>query len=505
MYKVFIVDDEPFILSGLQDILDWEQLGLAIVGQAENGQEALEQLREVPADILITDISMPVMTGLELIRAVREFRPELKVVVLSGYDEFIYVKEGLSLGIENYLLKPINLEEFRSTLETIVEKLDVSRLGTQWWEYTNSVLKDNVLLRWMRGQIDPEERSERLNLIGLPLGGRYVQVALVQAEPATEAFRKNVEELVGAQTSFFMFWDSDNDLVLIHNYEEASKGAEQMAVMLQEITGLCATGQGVRAAVGSAVEGVDAAPFSYEQAKQTQEFMEIHPARSLIYYEQLKDRKEDLGAVLPEDWSEYSKLIMGKNLPALTERIELYFSGKAMESLTPELLREISLEWILYFRMLIKEIRSEMERELIAQGLTAIHRTNSLPGLSAAVMQTAGSIIELLDRELKSPVVNQVLNYIEKSYSEDLSLKKLGFMFNIHPVYLGQLFHKMTGESFAEYMNRYRIEKAKEQLRSTNNKVHEIARSVGYWEMGYFYKQFKKYVGISPTEFKGLL
>jgi two-component system response regulator YesN len=155
--------------------------------------------------------------------------------------------------------------------------------------------------------------------------------------------------------------------------------------------------------------------------------------------------------------------------------------------------------------MLIKEIRSEMERELIAQGLNEIHRANSLPGLSAAVMQTAGSIIELLDRELKSPVVNQVLNYIEKSYSEDLSLKKLGFMFNIHPVYLGQLFHKMTGDSFAEYLNRYRIEKAKEQLRSTNNKVHEIARSVGYWEMGYFYKQFKKYVGISPTEFKGLL
>ncbi|WP_340024802.1 response regulator transcription factor [Paenibacillus sp. FSL K6-1096] len=505
MYKVFIVDDEPFILSGLQDILDWEQLGLTIVGQAENGQEALERLRETPADILITDISMPVMTGLELIRAVREFRPDMKVVVLSGFDEFMYVKEGLSLGIENYLLKPINLEEFQRTLETIVEKLNVTRLDAEWWEYTNSVLKDNVLLRWLRGQIDPKERSERLNLVGLPLASRYVQVALLQVEPATEAFRKRVSDRIGAEASFFMFWDSDNDLVLIHNYEEASGGAAEMAFMLQEIAGLCTDGERVRAAIGMRVDGVDAAPSSYEQAKQAQEFLEIHPEQSTIYYEQLKDRKEDLQAVLPEDWSEYAKLIMSKNLEGLSERLELYFSSPGMEGLTPGLLEEMSLEWILFFRVLIKDIRSETERECIAESLTAVRRANSLPGLSAALRQTAASIIELLDRELKSPVVNQVLNYIEKSYNEDLSLKKLGFMFNIHPVYLGQLFHKTTGESFAEYMNRYRIDKAKEQLRTTNLKVQEIARNVGYWEMGYFYKQFKKYVGISPTEFKGLL
>ena len=325
MYKVFIVDDEPFILSGLQDILDWEELDLTIAGQAENGQEALEQLREIPADILITDISMPVMTGLELIRAVREFRPDLKVVVLSGFDEFMYVKEGLSLGIENYLLKPINLEEFQQTLETIVEKLNVSRLDMQWWEYTNSVLKDNVLLRWLRGQIDPQERSERLNLIGLPLTSRYVQVALLQVEPATDTFRKRVSDLAEAEASFFMFWDSDNDLVLIHNYEEASAGAAEMAFMLEEITGWCTGGEKLRAAVGSPVYGVDAAPSSYEQAKQAQEFLEIHPERSLIYYEQLRDRKEDLQSVLPGDWSDYAKLIMSKNVAGLSEQLESIF------------------------------------------------------------------------------------------------------------------------------------------------------------------------------------
>lgn len=98
----------------------------------------------------------------------------------------------------------------------------------------------------------------------------------------------------------------------------------------------------------------------------------------------------------------------------------------------------------------------------------------------------------------------QVLSEIHEHYADELSLKALGARYHIHPVYLGQLFQKETGDNFTEYINRYRIEKAKELLKNSPLKVHEIARKIGYWETGYFYKQFKKYVGISPTEFKAL-
>ena len=101
-------------------------------------------------------------------------------------------------------------------------------------------------------------------------------------------------------------------------------------------------------------------------------------------------------------------------------------------------------------------------------------------------------------------LLRQVLHYIDQSYNEDISLKTLGALYNIHPVYLGQLFHKEVNQSFTDYINWYRIEKAKELLKHSPMKVQEIARCVGYWETGYFYKQFKKYVGISPTEYKGL-
>ncbi|MNJ40257.1 HTH-type transcriptional activator Btr [compost metagenome] len=163
------------------------------------------------------------------------------------------------------------------------------------------------------------------------------------------------------------------------------------------------------------------------------------------------------------------------------------------------------MEWLIRFKMLLQKITHTEEPELYKGGLSQIRRTSTVAGLIEMIKEAAAMTVGLLDRDVKSPVVQQVLNYIHDSYNQDLSLKVLGSMYNIHPVYLGQLFHKEVDETFTEYINRYRIEKAKELLRTTNLKVQEIARNVGYWETGYFYKQFKKYVGISPTEFKGLI
>lgn len=161
MYKVFIVDDEPFIIEGLYDILDWASFGLEIVGHAENGRQALEALASIPADLLITDISMPVMDGLSLIAEARKLHQELKVIILSGFNEFDYLKEGMKLGIENYLLKPINVEELESTLRNTVEKMNSMKSDELYDAFDMQILKDNTLYRWLTGQIGEAEFRER--------------------------------------------------------------------------------------------------------------------------------------------------------------------------------------------------------------------------------------------------------------------------------------------------------------------------------------------------------
>lgn len=228
MYKVFIVDDEPFIIEGLYDIVDWAALGMEIVGHAENGLEALEALKVTPADILVTDISMPKMNGLDLIRFVREIHPDLKVIVLSGFNDFAYVKEGLTLGIENYLLKPINLEEFKATLNTVVEKLNVSKTKYNTLNaYSIMILKDNVMHRWMRGQINPQEFEERADLLGIVLNKRYILVSILRLQDSEhEAFDSVLTQLEGEE-GIIPFRDMDGDIVLVYNFDDIEQGIKK--------------------------------------------------------------------------------------------------------------------------------------------------------------------------------------------------------------------------------------------------------------------------------------
>lgn len=160
------------------------------------------------------------------------------------------------------------------------------------------------------------------------------------------------------------------------------------------------------------------------------------------------------------------------------------------------------MELVIRFKMELESIRHAEELPLFEQALRRITESETFDDLVSALQQVGTEAIRCLQQDMKNPIVAQVLQHIDEHYAEELSLKLLGAKYHLHPVYLGQLFQKETGETFAEYINKYRIERAKEQLRSSNQKVHEIARNVGYWEIGYFYKQFRKYVGISPTDFK---
>jgi two-component system response regulator YesN len=161
---------------------------------------------------------------------------------------------------------------------------------------------------------------------------------------------------------------------------------------------------------------------------------------------------------------------------------------------------------MLHLKLELGSIKKTTETGLIGEDAPSrVMGAGTLAGMTGVVKEVAETAVESLVSDTKSPVIGQILSQIHENCSEELSLKSLSAKYNIHPVYLGRLFQKETGESFSEYVNRVRIERAKELLGDARLKVNEIARMVGYWEMGYFYKQFKKHVGISPTDYKALL
>ena len=174
MYRVMLVDDEPYLLRGLEHTIDWGAYGLEIAAEAPDGFKALAFLETNQVDILFTDIKMPGMTGIELLKKVKKTSPQIKCVVFSGYNDFEYVKEAVKLGIENYLLKPIDEDELCATIEGIIEKLEYEAYVKADLENASRVLRDNLLIRWVSGNIGVDELKEKSSFIGIETGaGRY--------------------------------------------------------------------------------------------------------------------------------------------------------------------------------------------------------------------------------------------------------------------------------------------------------------------------------------------
>lgn len=508
MYRVFIVDDEPFIIDGLYDIIDWSAFGLEIIGSAENGQEALAALMDLPADILLTDISMPTMDGLTLIREARKFRPDLKVIILSGYNEFNYIKEGLRLGVENYLLKPINLDELQETLAGTIDKLNASKADRLFSEYDIRILRDNILYRWLTGRIAPSELQERMELLQLSLDRPYVVTAVVRTdEPASPAYEA-AQRLAVQDSSMLPFVDIDGDLVIVFMLDEPEEGKREAIEKLRSMQPKL-TRRAMRLSIGSAEPMGEAAPRSYANAKKAQEYFLLYDDPEILDYDLLVQAGPPgtaNEAAAPLDWPSFARLIKAREIEKLHEAIEAEFERcHAREGITPAFIQSMAIELMIRFKMELREIKQTDQPELYEAGFAKIMQLASIDGLMAVVKEAAALTVESLLRDVKSPVIQLVLSEVHEHYAQPLSLKLLSQQYNIHPVYLGHLFQKETNETFTEYINKYRIGKAQQLLKETQLKVQEIAATVGYWETGYFYKQFKKYVGISPTEYKGLL
>ncbi|MEK0317319.1 helix-turn-helix domain-containing protein [Cohnella sp. 56] len=644
MYNVWIVDDEPFILDGLAGIVDWTSMGLSLAGQAEHGLDALEQIDEAQAqvDILITDIAMPEMDGLALLRELKRRCPELRAIVLSGYNEFDYIKEGMNIGIENYLLKPINLEELRETLIHTVEKLNRARIERLSRDQVG-LLKDNILYRWIAGRIGREQWQLRSEFLGLRLAAPAVCAAIVRLADAGMPDRGALQQRIRERTEAFVrplglphlcFQNTDDDTVLLIGAQGTSadeldglmKRLEALATELGDViarhealdgepggpdarddraaggargaagradarddgaagdalgtagradarddgaTGDArgaavradvrddgaaggargtavradarddgaaggASGAAVRAdvrddgaagdargtagradartiampraviAAGSLEPGFEQAPDSYRHALLALEYALLYPTEPVLAYSRLAGLSgSDYAPAADADT--YARLVLAHDMSRLSTQIEDDFDAFArLEGMKPEQLRHGALEMVMQLKKLLKDAPpGHPAYQSYHDAVNRILSSASLEQLKESVLGMAKAVSEALgEREETSPVVRQILKQIESACHKEYSLKTLAQEYRVHPVYLGQLFQKETGQTFSDYLNRLRIGRATELMLATPMKMQEIAEAVGYWDTAHFYKHFKKYVGVAPAQYR---
>ncbi|MGG6312376.1 response regulator [Paenibacillus macerans] len=508
MYKVLLVDDEKYILEGLSNLIDWDAMGLEIVGMVRGGRKALELLATTKVDILITDISMPGMNGLELIRTARQDDDELKVIILSGYNEFDYLKEGMSLGIENYLLKPVNVSELMHTLVTLLDKLETSRPS---YDYSNDIyiIRDNTLHRWMTRQIAASEWKDRCKLLQLGPTRRYRLAAVIRKGDHADRVFEELDKAPGDNCPL-VYRDLDGDVAIVFQADHEAGLSEFAQRYLQEI---CSTvcheeRNDIRIGLGRVEATEDSDSLSYDEAKQALEYFLLFPKEKIIQYEQINMSKVLIRSESSIRWEQYIQLLHARNAAELTEAIQADFANlQQQEGMTPRHLWRIAAEVMVRLKLAAEEVRpaDPVLEEKFSDHLELLHNTVEWAGLMEILGDIAQMSVDTLQTANYSPVILQVLKLVKDTYTENWTLMQLGDRFHTHPVYLGQLFRKETGESFAGYMNRYRIEQAKRLLRETNLKVNQVAREVGYWEAAYFNRQFRKYVGVSPMEYKSLV
>lgn len=513
MRKVFFVDDEPLIAQGLATIVDWQDYDLHVSGSANDGLQALERLKEEPVDLLITDIMMPRMNGLELIKKVKEMHPRTKFIVLSGYEEFEYVKMGITLGIQNYILKPINIEELEATIKHIRGDWEREELKRFRSEEDWKILRSNILQRWVNGDIKSSELKQRAELLGIPLNYVSYQVYVLRLisdeRPISQLYRltsladeycRAFSEELGGDHEVICFPDADDDIVVMsvamtEQRDAAREGMRNAMVKLRELTGLrmwCSEGN-------AGFNDFKDIQESYRKAKSHFNACLIAGDDMTLYSPPAEP--ETVQASSPSARPDtFAKLLIEGDVPSLQAYIESVLGGDSGEQTVP---RGSCLNAAVQLMIAAKDMEKNPD---YSEVFTPMHRINTLQGLRNHVWRIVERSLARLEEADQgySLHVSFLVEQVQHHYPDELSLKTLSQRLQMHPNYLGQLFQQEVGASFSDYLNQYRIEKATQLLLHTDQKTADIAFSVGYTDSSYFYRQFKKYTGVSPTEMRSM-
>jgi two-component system, response regulator YesN len=499
MYKVLLVDDEPLITIGLKALLDWEDYGFEVVSTAESGEEALSYLKENQIDILVTDIMMAEMTGLELIKEVKILQPKVKCIVLTGYQEFEFIKQGLLLGIENYLVKPVDEEELLKTIRNVGDKLNAVTEGNQ--EQEPSTLKDNTLWRFLNGEIDKNDCLERLSFYNIQFNQPYYSVSILSFENYHKAeISKDIRNYIEEQFSALCLYSSNQELLIIFGGTCEEEIIQFNQSLVHDLNSEQSKAGIFFLSMGKPVKTVEDLEESFAIAREYS-LLQLYSHPNVLISERLTVDKQEEMKKQQEFKDNIVKLILKADEEAL-KMVDSYFQDITSKSsfVSPQAVKKYTYDLISYIHYSLQSddlsyYTSAVEKVVYSKD---IHQMMTI--LKEYCRELILSILNQVN--MRSPIVQNVLDFIHVHYDQGVSLKTLGQQFHVNAIYLGQLFQKEVGVVFSEYLNRYRLEKAKELLKTTHYRAGEIGKKVGYSDTTYFYKQFRKTVGTTPSEWR---
>uniref|UniRef100_A0A7C3RHW8 Response regulator n=1 Tax=Dictyoglomus thermophilum TaxID=14 RepID=A0A7C3RHW8_DICTH len=490
MYKVLIVDDEPIIRSGLKKVINWENHGLRIVGDADNGEEALDKIIRLNPDLCIVDIKMPKMDGLELIKKVKEIGMRIKFIILTGYPEFEYAKKAIDLGVESYLLKPIDPEILKEKVMQIVEQIKSDKLLYE-------LSRDKLLEKLIKGELKNVKEEDLNRIYNFNFPWDSYEIVLTDDLNIEGKKNHNIDSII--QTYTFM---GNSLCFLIADIKNPYFRRKLMDVKRQfkKLFGF-----NISFFVGEKVFKLSDLPISYNTALKLKNKKFLFNQKEIITY----PKEAKFGDFQNTDDSkiicEIIKAIEFGNLNNIHLFLEIKMNNHTVREDDEEEIKSSYLNLFIniinYFSSnypFFKEISNKyLDKRIICE----FYKKRSLIDLHNFVKEMVLNVLRDFSEKTGNNVLSQIIEYINANYYKDIKLKDLAKQFGYNSSYFGKIFRKYTGEKFNTYIDRIRINKAKELLLK-GEKVVDVAEKVGYKDLDYFVFKFKKYTGKTPQAFK---
>ena len=521
-YRVLLADDEAEIRTGISRKIDWAALGFALVGEAANGEEALELAEQLRPDVVLTDIKMPFMDGLELCRRLRQSLPGAGLVVFSGFDDFEYARQAVGMGVFEYILKPINAPELSEVLTRLREHLDRQRLERRDMEalrrrYEESlpVLRELFYTRLLSGQLNSEQVRERAARYEIELPDGLWTAALVHVDVlsrdellllSVQSFLSEHFSLEGGQARVVLY--RDRPALLVH-----LSGEDRLYPLLDELERLSFLSQSyldipLTTGVGLLCRGPEELHRSMEGARSAMEYRVLMNGSRVIYIGDLEPNAAAALSFEEEDQRALSSAIKMGTPEQVKAMVRVLVERIPQAGLALSQGHLFFLELVTCLLRLTRSAGVAIE-DIFGQGFSggvSISDFSSLEELGHWVEERCLRLHGLLGRQRTDfawKLVEQAKDYIAGHYAdEQLSVESLCSHIHLSPTYFSTLFKREMGISFTAYVTQVRMEEAVRLLRETDEKTYRIAQKTGYADPNYFSYVFKRRFGVSPSKFR---
>lgn len=542
MLKIFLAEDEVVVRETIKRMIPWEELGFELVGEAADGEMALPLLIRQQPDLLITDIKMPFMDGLTLARLAKKEIPGLKVVILSGYDDFNYAKQAIGIGVEDYLLKPITKNALIERLSEIRSRYEHEKTQKEYYEkfqremqaYEKNSSRD-FFEALVGGSMDMMEVYKRAEKLGLDIVAEAYNVLI---------FTMNCDEDFSGQRDEYSSWEAES-LELLENFFAGHSSAmlfrsnifsygvllkgqreaieENTRACVDEIHKILSRQDGRREwflAVGQSVERLSQIQKSYHTASRAFSQRYLYD-ENILYYDEMETMEHPGGQAETEDNAYLQKVDVNALNPAILQK----FLSNGLQEETENFVKDYfyaigqePMESLVFRNYVILNVRfsvisfikglgcdtNEMEsadtEEVLAES------GKNMESAIAYAKKMISQAIEIRDQNSGNKnrsILKTAVDFIDSHYmDEEISLNTVANVANVSSNHFSALFSQNMGQTFIEYLTTLRMNKAKELLRCTGMRSSEIAGEIGYKDAHYFSYLFKKTQGMTPSDYR---